>query len=55
MPKFYLCEICSCYHPADWDGDCREDANRFAMGELDEKYGWDGWEEVDIPGTEAAS
>src|SRR5688500_11101767 len=22
----YECGICSCYHPAAWDGDCREDA-----------------------------
>lgn len=26
----YECGICSCYHPADWDGDCRDDANRYA-------------------------
>lgn len=25
----YECGICSCYHPWAWDGDCREDANRF--------------------------
>jgi hypothetical protein len=24
----YECGICSCYHPWDWDGDCRDDKNR---------------------------
>lgn len=24
----YECGICSCYHPWDWDGDCRDDDNR---------------------------
>lgn len=25
----YECGICSCYHPWTWDGDCRDNANRF--------------------------
>lgn len=25
----YECGICGSYHPWDWDGDCREDANRY--------------------------
>lgn len=25
----YECGICSQYHPATWDGDCRDDANRY--------------------------
>ncbi len=25
----YECGICDCYHPWNWDGDCREDKNRF--------------------------
>lgn len=24
----YECGICSCYHPWEFDGDCRDDANR---------------------------
>lgn len=24
----YECGICSCYHPWEWHGDCREDTNR---------------------------
>lgn len=48
-PEFYDCGICGHYHPAEWDGDCRDDKNRFTGFELDEKYGTDGWEEVDMP------
>lgn len=35
MPrKFYECGICSCIHPWDWNGDCRDDANRFSLDDL---------------------
>ena len=27
--KIVHCPVCECYHPADWNGDCREDGNRF--------------------------
>ena len=33
MYVIYECGICSCYHPWDWDGDCRDDANRYATPE----------------------
>ena len=26
----YECGICGAYHPWNWDGDCRDDAHRFA-------------------------
>lgn len=29
----YECGICSCYHPWDWDADCRDDANRYGSPE----------------------
>jgi hypothetical protein len=29
----YECGICNCYHPWDWNGDCREDAARFGSPE----------------------
>lgn len=29
----YECGICSCYHPWDWDGDCRDDYNRWGSPE----------------------
>ena len=31
--KLYECGICSCLHPWDWNGDCRDDANRYADAE----------------------
>ena len=46
-PKFYNCGICGCWHPAEWDGDCREDKNRFALDEIEAKYG-EEWEEVEM-------
>jgi hypothetical protein len=48
-PQFYDCGCCGHYHPVNWDGDCRDDENRFAADELDERYGSD-WEEVSQPG-----
>jgi len=48
-PAFYDCGICECYHPAEWDGDCRDDENRFHPGQLDDKYGVFGWDEVPMP------
>lgn len=53
MPKYYRCGICECYHPADFNGDCRDDGNRFTADEIDAKHG-DDWEEVPMPGTEDA-
>lgn len=46
-PKFYECGICGMYHPASWNGDCRDDANRFDLGDLETLYG-DDWQEVDM-------
>ena len=38
--KLYECGICSCLHPWNWDGDCREDANRYGTSqEYAEKHG----------------
>lgn len=53
LPEYYECGCCSCYHPATWDGDCRDDANRYALGELDEKHGAFGWLEVDAEFADA--
>ena len=30
MPILYECGICDCLHPWEWDGDCRDDGNRYA-------------------------
>lgn len=50
-PKYYECGICGHYHPLEWDGDCRDDANRFTIMEVEEKHGEEGigWEEVPMP------
>ena len=38
--KVYRCGICESIHPWEWDGDCRDDANRFAgTDEYAEKHG----------------
>ena len=29
-PVIYECGICSCYHPWEFSGDCRDDRNRIA-------------------------
>lgn len=29
----YECGICSCYHPWNWNGDCRDDKNRYSSPE----------------------
>jgi hypothetical protein len=50
--KFYECGICGHCHPLTWDGDCRDDSNRFTNQELDDKYGVNGWEEVPMSGSE---
>lgn len=53
-PVFYDCEICGHFHPWDWDGDCRDDANRFTYTQLDAKYGADGYEIRDMEERVAA-
>lgn len=41
---FYECGICGHIHPWEWDGDCRDDANRLTLNELDDQYGENGYE-----------
>jgi len=63
-PKFYECGICDQMHPAAWNDDCRDDANRFTIMDIEEKYGKQradvpddstdyGWELSPMPGDEA--
>lgn len=42
---YYECGCCGCgaYHPIDFYGDCRDDANRFNLEDPPE-----GWEEVSL-------
>lgn len=44
IPIFYECGICDHVHPWDWDGDCRDNANRFTRDQLDERFGPHGYE-----------
>jgi len=37
----YECGICGCYHPWDWNGDCRDDANRIFPDTYAERLGID--------------
>lgn len=53
-PRFYHCGICEHYHPAEWNGDCRDDQARHNPDELDARYGPTGWDEVPMPDTGAA-
>lgn len=46
---YYQCDICECFHPYLWNGDCRENANRFIAEELDIKHGPDDWKEEERP------
>lgn len=39
MEIFYECGICGHCHPWDWNGDCRDDANRFTNDQLDVRFG----------------
>lgn len=43
-PQFVECGCCNCYHSIAFTGDCRDDNNRFASAQLDERYGMTGWE-----------
>lgn len=43
---YYNCWSCGLWHPDGWDGDCRDDANRFSAWDLDNKHGMNEWDEV---------
>ena len=43
--RFYHCGICDYYHREKWDGDCREDAARFDLEKIEQRYR-SAWEEV---------
>jgi hypothetical protein len=51
MFYFYECGICDCLHPAKFEGDCRDDNNRFNADQLDQKYGPENW--TAVPMSEA--
>lgn len=47
-PTYYECGICDHMHDALWDGDCRENAARFNVEDIDALHGDMGWEEIDM-------
>jgi hypothetical protein len=51
LPRYYECCICGHYHPRDWNGDCRDDAHRFTLQEIESVYGLEGegWIVVEMP------
>jgi hypothetical protein len=46
-PKYYECGICGQIHPWGFDGDCRDDVNRFNLEDLETRHGVDGFELVE--------
>ena len=38
MHIYYECGICGYYHPWNWNGDCRDDTNRFTSECLDRRH-----------------
>lgn len=51
LPEYYECGICGHWHPATWDGDCRDDADRLTVEDIEDRHGT-GWQEAPMPGTE---
>ena len=51
MQAIYECGICGHYHRSDWNGDCREDAERMTLDEVESRFGAEdaGWIEVETP------
>jgi hypothetical protein len=41
MWYFYECGICDQLHPSKFEGDCRDDHNRFDLEQLEAKYGFE--------------
>lgn len=44
LPVYIECGSCGHYHPVEFFGDCRDDANRFTQDQLDAKHP-KGWKE----------
>lgn len=55
QPTFEECGCCGHYHRPNYFGDCRNDAERFNPNDLDDRYGENGWIQVDLPEQSEAS
>jgi hypothetical protein len=53
-PRYYDCAICGHFHSWDWDGDCRDDTNRFTYDQLDKLHGPNGYVTLDMEERVAA-
>lgn len=53
-PVFIECGQCGGWHSRNLPGsiDCRDDRHRFAIDELDARYGAFGWEEIGLDDQE---
>jgi hypothetical protein len=49
MKHFYECGICGAWHDNDWHGDCREDAARFTLEEIEAEHGEEGIGWIEVP------
>lgn len=47
-PRFYECGCCGAMHSVSFGGDCRENAARLDIEDLNREYGPHGWIEVDF-------
>lgn len=46
--RLYECGICDAFHPWDWDGDCRDNANRiYDPADTDDIRSWEERQEAD--------
>lgn len=45
MTIFYECGICDHVHPWNWNGDCRDDKNRFTADQIPSDAEVRSWEE----------
>jgi hypothetical protein len=45
ITRFYECGICDHLHPWDWDGDCRDDLNRFTGDEIPDDAQVSTWDD----------
>lgn len=46
MPTYVECGCCGHFHRLDYQGDCRNDDERFTFADLDAKHGEGNWDYV---------
>lgn len=48
-PQYFDCGCCGQMHHVEFNGDCRNNEERFIAPELDSLHGVEGWDEVEQP------